>query len=78
MLPDRCPWCDADLTGDPIPDADQAVAGATHFSRVVGLSDGVAVYAWRCPECAYIWAPAEPAPAGPFHPFTIVVDRGWA
>ena len=74
MPPDRCPWCDADLAGDPIPAAAQLGAGTAHFSRVVGLSDGRTVYAWRCPDCAYVWTCTDPPPGGPFHPFTMVVQ----
>lgn len=53
----RCPACEADLQGKPIPeDQREAFGGETHFSRVIGVEiaggyDGVSI--WRCPDCGH-------------------------
>ena len=57
-LRDVCPSCDADLQGDPIPEASAHMYSATHFSRVIGhevrgVYDGT-LY-WSCPDCEYAW-----------------------
>lgn len=60
---ERCPHCGAQLQGDPIPEADRPMFGATHFSRRIGLSswEQDRVYAWRCPDCNGEWPRANAA-----------------
>ena len=56
MYPERCPKCDADFQGDPIrPESRHWYGGATHFNRVIGISDGDSVGNWRCPDCIHEW-----------------------
>lgn len=57
--PPRCPSCNADLRGDPIPHAyRKAYGNKTHFSRVIWIysmmrDSGVA---YLCPDCEHEWA----------------------
>lgn len=53
--PSHCPKCAADLQGDPIAPEIQHLFGATHGSRVIGISDGDSVGYWRCPDCRHEW-----------------------
>lgn len=58
MTPDRCPKCDANFTGAPIPeDARHHYGDKTHFSRVVGVYDFNLdrTVAWLCPDCGHQW-----------------------
>ena len=54
----NCPHCNADLTGDPIPEKDlELFGGATHFDRKIGveiLGTDMVCY-WKCPECGEEW-----------------------
>lgn len=54
---DRCPKCDADLQGDPIPEKSQHLYGATHFSRKMALYDQGRdrTIAFKCPDCLHEW-----------------------
>lgn len=51
----HCPKCNADLTGEPIPERhrEHYPPGDTHFSRVIGLYDRELdrTVGWRCPDC---------------------------
>ena len=53
---DRCPACDADLTGDPIPERHH-YGTATHYSRKIGLTDMERdrTTHYRCPDCGHTW-----------------------
>lgn len=55
--PSNCPSCKADMQGDPIPEKDRHFYGATstHYSRVIGISDGDSVGYWMCPDCGHQW-----------------------
>lgn len=53
--PPLCPACKADMQGDPIPKKSQHLFGATHFSRLIGISDGDSVGFWKCPDCGHQW-----------------------
>ncbi len=67
--PESCPQCKQSLLGKPIPENQQESFGATHFSRVIGLSNRDSVYAWKCPDCQHEWdrdLKAEPSSAGLF------------
>lgn len=53
-----CPYCNANLVGEPIPLESQEAYGDTHFSRLIGIElsydhpdhyDGVSF--WKCPDC---------------------------
>jgi len=53
-----CPYCAADLQGDPIPPEKQHhYGGATHFSRKIGISSMELdrVIKWQCPNCHQEW-----------------------
>lgn len=50
--PDVCPHCQASLVGEPIPEKDQHLFGATHFNRAIGVSNGDSVIYYRCPDCS--------------------------
>jgi hypothetical protein len=58
---EHCPHCNADLTGEPIPQEyiDKGYYGdKTHYSRKVGheirgVYDGVLF--WSCPDCGKAW-----------------------
>lgn len=48
-----CTECGTDLRGPEIPVEYRHEYGArTHFSRLVGISDGNRVVGFRCPDCA--------------------------
>lgn len=59
MTDERCPSCNADLLGEPIPAEHQHHYGeSTHYSNVIGVEvsgvyDGV-LY-WMCPLCNHRW-----------------------
>lgn len=58
MPPKRCPACNADFTGEPIPEESRHHYGdATHFSRVIGVYDYDLdrTVAWECPDCQHQW-----------------------
>lgn len=55
---ERCPFCDADFQGEPIPEQDQEMFGSTHFSRKVGITSWPGadrIERWRCPDCEKEW-----------------------
>lgn len=65
---ERCPKCDADFTGEPIPlESQESFGGKPHFSRLICLYDTALdrVTAWQCPDCAHTW-PREWPPEGFF------------
>ncbi len=58
--PERCPHCNADLQGDPIPEEYlDCFGGATHYSRKLAVydynRDRTSASAWRCPVCGQDW-----------------------
>jgi len=53
--PDNCPNCNTSFQGKEIPAKDQHLFGSTHFSRVIGLSNGSSFVAWLCPDCNHQW-----------------------
>jgi hypothetical protein len=60
MPNDECPFCKADLSGEPIPEnlREMYPSGATHYSRLIGIEvpelyDGVSY--WECPDCHVRW-----------------------
>lgn len=55
---DNCPKCGVSLQGDPIPEEEQHLFGATHFRREIGLEDPMlydGIAWWQCPDCQHIW-----------------------
>lgn len=60
-MPDNCPKCNADLTGEPIPqeyiDEGLYAPGSTHYSRKIGIEtrDYDGVLFWQCPDCGWRW-----------------------
>ncbi|EPR27524.1 hypothetical protein QWV57_08595 [Geobacillus zalihae] len=57
-----CPYCGANLQGDPIPKELQKHYGnATHFSRKIGISslEKDRVIKWQCPDCKQEWEREE-------------------
>jgi hypothetical protein len=54
----RCPNCDANLVGDPIPEQQRHhFGGKKNFMRTIGLydDDRDMTIAWRCPDCGHEW-----------------------
>jgi len=58
---ETCPYCGADLQGEPIPEQLQASFGATHASRKIGLYslEKDMTYAYECPDCGKTWSKNE-------------------
>lgn len=52
---ENCPKCYAQFQGDPIPEKDQHLFGAMHFTRKIGISDGDSIGIWKCPDCGHEW-----------------------
>lgn len=52
-----CPYCGANLQGDPIPEEEQHLFGATHFSRMISLYDWELdrTTTFKCPDCGGEW-----------------------
>lgn len=55
---DECPFCKADLKGEPIPEDLRKMYSSTHYSRLIGIEirggyDGVSY--WECPDCHVRW-----------------------
>ncbi len=52
-----CPNCNANFQGDPIPEEDQHLFGATHFSRKIGMYslEEDRTTGWMCPDCGHKW-----------------------
>lgn len=51
-----CPECGSDWRGDEIAEERRrAYGGATHFRRVLGISDWDGIYGWMCPDCHHQW-----------------------
>ncbi|OUA54592.1 hypothetical protein [Bacillus thuringiensis] len=52
-----CPYCNADLQGEPIPKQSQKAYGATHFTRKIGITSIEAdrILEWKCPDCNKEW-----------------------
>ena len=52
-----CPYCNANLQGDPIPKESQKGYGATHFTRKIGIStiQDDRITKWKCPGCDKEW-----------------------
>lgn len=61
MSVEACPYCKANLQGEPIPQEyiDAGMYGdKTHYSRMIGIEnpriyDGI-LY-WKCPDCGGTW-----------------------
>ncbi|MFD1445778.1 hypothetical protein [Oceanobacillus profundus] len=54
---ENCPYCNADLQGEPILNEDQEWYGATHFTRKIGMYDleKDRTIKWKCPDCGGEW-----------------------
>lgn len=52
-----CPYCNANLQGEPIPKESQQFYGATHFTRKIGITsiDVDSIRKWQCPDCHKEW-----------------------
>lgn len=52
-----CPYCNADLQGEPIPKQSQKAYGTTHFTRKIGISSIKAdrILKWKFPDCNKEW-----------------------
>lgn len=52
-----CPYCNADLQGDPIPKESQKSYNATHFTRKIGITHIAfdRILKWQCPDCHKEW-----------------------
>lgn len=74
--PETCPSCEVSLRGQPIPEQYHDFYSAPFFYyRVIGLSDGDSVYAWRCPDCGHTW-PRVKVPEAGFRKCELEVRRG--
>jgi len=68
---EKCPHCDADLRGEPIPvESRRHYGDSTHYSRLIGIEipgvyDGV-LY-WQCPDCGRRWNRWDPIRNGHRH-----------
>jgi len=48
----ECPHCGENMVGDPIPYASRELYGdKTHFSRLIGVSNGDSILYYKCPSC---------------------------
>lgn len=61
MIPsyeERCPHCNVDLKGDPIPKESQKVYGSTHLTLKIGFTDIRidSIIKWKCPVCEGEWS----------------------
>lgn len=54
---ERCPHCNENLQGEPIPKESQHLYGATHFSKKIGIySRGLDMtMKYECPYCEKQW-----------------------
>lgn len=55
---EHCPYCGADLQGEPIPEKMRHHYGSTtHFTRKIGISsmEEDRVTKWQCPDCKGEW-----------------------
>lgn len=52
---DNCPQCKISLRGQPIKPEHQHYFGTTHYSTVLGISDGDSIHTWKCPACGFEW-----------------------
>ena len=54
---ERCPYCHADLQGEPIPAESQKVYGTTHYTRKIGMTSisSDRTKNWKCPDCNMEW-----------------------
>lgn len=54
-----CSHCNTDMQGSPIPEKyrDLHYGGATHYSRIIGISDlrNDSIVRWKCPDCEGEW-----------------------
>lgn len=52
-----CPYCNADLQGEPIPKESQKFYRATHFTRKIGITsiEFDSIRKWQCPDCQKEW-----------------------
>lgn len=52
-----CPYCNADLQGEPIPKDSQSFYKATHFTRKIGITsiEVDSIRKWKCPDCNKEW-----------------------
>jgi hypothetical protein len=65
VTPLACPHCKANLRGDRIAEPARENYGMeTHFSRVIGISDGESVRLWQCPDCGHKWPRIGPSGRG--------------
>ncbi len=56
---DRCPKCNANFDGGPIPEEiREHYPPPYRWSRKIGISDGDDIYEWRCPDCEHRWGRA--------------------
>lgn len=55
---ENCPNCDAQFQGAPIPEEQQHLFNATHFSRKRGIYDmgKDRTVEWECPDCGHRWS----------------------
>lgn len=52
-----CPFCKADLQGEPIPKESQQAYGSAYFTRKIAISSIEAdrIIKWKCPDCNKEW-----------------------
>lgn len=52
-----CPYCNANLQGEPISKKSQNAYGANHFTRKIGITSMEAdrIIKWKCPDCNKEW-----------------------
>ena len=56
---EHCGACNKNLQGEEIPEEQQSLYRATHFSNKIGIEDPSlydGVLWWRCPFCGYTWS----------------------
>ena len=75
MYPRQCPKCKFDFQGQEIAEEKQELYGVTHFTKVIGLSDGNSIRRWQCPECAHIWDRTEPLVGGVYRSCNIILEK---
>jgi hypothetical protein len=56
MSESKCPSCQADFDGGPIPEEmREHYSPPYRWSRRIGISNGDSVFAWACPDCRHTW-----------------------
>lgn len=74
MDPESCPHCHNSLQGAEIPETSRHFYGnATHFSRLIGISNGDSIHTWKCPDCNHEWPRTGPPSPGVFRTTSVEI-----